>query len=103
MRGDLFEFTVEAGLEEAKREDIPINIYVDIDLNGDGIKHVHDHLMRSCLDPHEKDHRYNVNEHEGEGNVKTDGQQDEKSRKEDNQKYPPLHLIHLSNRFSTKE
>jgi len=38
MRGDLFLFIVEAGLEEAKREDIPINIYVDIDLNGDGIK-----------------------------------------------------------------
>jgi len=39
MRGDLFEFTIEAGLEEAKREDIPINIYIDIDLNGDGVKH----------------------------------------------------------------
>ncbi|MFX1556697.1 MAG: Ig-like domain-containing protein [Promethearchaeota archaeon] len=39
MRGDIFKFTVETGLEEAKREDIPINIFVDIDLNGDGIKH----------------------------------------------------------------
>ena len=37
MRGDRFVFTVEAGLEEAKREVIPINVFVDIDLNGDGI------------------------------------------------------------------
>ena len=39
MRGDQFVFVVEAGLEEAKREIIPINVFVDIDLNGDGIKH----------------------------------------------------------------
>ena len=39
MRGDQFIFTVEAGLKEAKREIIPINVFVNIDLNGDGIKH----------------------------------------------------------------
>ena len=39
MRGDNLIFIVETGLKEAKRETIPINVFVDIDLNDDGIAH----------------------------------------------------------------
>jgi hypothetical protein len=60
-----------------------------------GIEHIHNHLMRTCMSTHQYDHKYKINEHKGEGNRQTDGEQEQEGSKKDDYEDPPFHLVYL--------